>query len=215
MDIPVLEAMPREESGGHACRKLRRHDLVPAILYGRGEPNVMLAVPKRPMEKMVQEHHFIMRVQWGDESTPVQLKEIQYEALGDEIIHVDMGRISLSETVEVSVPIETHGEAAGVREGGVLELILHEVDVECLPTKIPEKLVAEVTQLNIGDDLRVRDLAVPEGVKILSEEDTVVALVSQPTEAEEEEPAEGEMAEPEVLGRAEKETEGEEAAEEQ
>ena len=212
MDIPTLEAVPRDERGGHAAGRLRRQGMVPAILYGRGEPNVVLAVQRKAIEKLLHEHHLIMNLECEGQASPAQLKEVQYDALGEEIIHADFGRISLTETLHMSVPIEVHGEPEGVKEGGVLELILHEVEVECLPTGIPEGIRVEVENLNIGEDLRVRDLPLPEGVSVLAEPDAVVVMIAAPPEIVEEEEAEAQVAEPEVIGRPEgKEDAGEEA----
>lgn len=213
MDIPVLEALPREESGTQACRRMRRQGLVPAVLYGRGEPNIMIAVQSNAVAQLLDEHQLIMDVRLEGQSSPAQLKEIQYDALGDDVIHLDLGRISLSETVDVAVRVETHGEAVGVKEGGVLEVVLHELQVQCLPTAIPENIRVEVEALNIGDDLRVRDLTLPEGVKALAEEDAVVVLCAHPVVIEEEAvPEEEALAEPEVIGKA---AEGEEEGEEE
>ncbi len=210
MDIPTLEAVPRDERGGHAAGRLRRQGMVPAILYGRGEPNVVLAVQRKAIEKLLHEHHFVMNLECEGQAGPAQLKEVQYDALGEEVIHADFGRISLTETMRVSVPIVLHGEPEGVKEGGVLEQILHEVSVECLPTNVPESIRVEVANLQMGDGLRVRDLPVTEGVSILAEPDAVVVLVIAPPEVvEEEEAEEAGVAEPEVIGKPE---EGEEGA---
>ncbi|MHC4592923.1 MAG: 50S ribosomal protein L25 [Planctomycetota bacterium] len=132
------------------------------------------------------------------------MRDLQYDPLGDHVIHVDLARISLSETVTVSVPIETHGEAAGVAEGGVLDLQLHELEVECLPTAIPEKLRVEVAELGIGEHLRVGDIQLPEGVTPAADVEAVVVAVTPPVEIEEEEAeelAEEAITEPEVIGR--------------
>jgi large subunit ribosomal protein L25 len=205
MDITELEAQPREARGLRACRRLRKQGLVPAVVYGRGEPNVLLSVRHADVERLLEEHSFIVQVRWDGRDENAQVKGIQYDALGDSVIHLDLQRISLTEAITVSVPIEVHGVAAGVKAGGVLDLQLHEVEVECLPTAVPESLRAEVAALEIGDDLRVSDLALPEGVKILEDEDAVVVVIAPPAELAEEEPeglAEEAAAEPEVIGRA-------------
>ena len=224
MDIPTIEAQPREEHGSRVCRRLRRRGLVPAVMYGRGEPNVLLSLQEQEIEDLMEQHTLIFQVQWDGQKEPVQIKEIQYDALGEEVLHTDLGRISLDETVQVSVAVETQGEAVGVAdEGGVLEVILHEMDVECLPTEIPENIEADVSELAIGDDLRVRDLVLPEGVEAMPDPNTVVVTCVPPmemvSEEEEEELAEEFMAEPEVIGAEEEEEEfppeaEEEAAEE-
>lgn len=224
MDIPTIEAWPREERGTRPCGRLRRRGLIPAVMYGRDEPNVLLTLQEQAIEDLMEQHTLIFEVEWDGQKTPVQIKEIQYDALGEDVLHTDLGRIALDETVQVSVSVETQGEAPGVAdEGGVLEVILHEMDVECLPTEIPERIEADVSELGIGDDLRVGDLVLPEGVEALPEPNTVVVTCVPPmemvSEEEEEELAEEFMAEPEVIGAREEEeefpAEGEEKIEEE
>jgi len=210
MDMPAIKAWPREERGTHASRRLRKRGLVPVVLYGRGEPNVLLSARENAISRLIAEHASIVRVEWNGHSTPTQLKEVQYDSLGDAILHVDFGRISLAETVRVSVRIEPHGEPVGVKEkDGVLEIVLHEIEVECLPTNIPETIRVEVAGLDIGDDIRLGSLALPEGVVAVGDPDAVVLAVAMPTEIIEEAPASPEelMAEPEVIGREEPEAE--------
>ena len=211
MDIPTIKAWPREQRRSRACRRLRKRGLIPAVLYGRGEPNVLLSVQRRELTGLLEEHSSVLQVDLDGHRTPAQLKEVQYAPVGSEVIHADFGRISLTETVRVAVPIEMHGEAAGVKEGGVLELLLHEIEVECFPTAIPENIRVDVSGLNIGDDLRVLDLPLPQEVQSVHESNAVVLLVARPSEvAEEEETEEQALAEPEVIGKP---SEGEEAPE--
>lgn len=211
MDILEVEAKPREARGTGACNRLRKQDLVPAVLYGHGEPNVLLSMKRREVEDLVDDHNFIVCIAWDGQRDNAQMREIQYDALGDHIIHVDFMRISLTETVTVSVPVETHGEAAGVSEGGILDVIMHEMEVECLPMAIPERIRVEVEELEIGDSLRVQDVVLPEGVTAVADPEMVVVNVAPPTEEEEEEVAglAEEALEPEVIGREEIEPEEE------
>jgi len=213
MDIMKLEAQIREAHGSRACRHLRKKDVVPAVLYGRNEPNVMLTLDRKSTESLLEEHTYIASIGWDGHEENAQIRAVQYDALGDTILHVDLMRISLTEVITVSVPLETHGQAAGIEEGGVLDIVLHELQVECLPTAIPEEIRVEVSELDIGDDLRISDLPFPEGVRPLDDPDTVVVVVTPPQEIEEEaEEALGVEAEPEVIGRQpadeESETEG-------
>jgi len=204
MDIAEIQARPRLERGTRACKRLRAQGLLPAVIYGHGEPNVLLSLRRGIVEKLLEDRAFIIQVGWDGHQESAQLKEVQYDALGDEIVHVDLVRISLTETITVSVPVETHGEAAGLAEGGVLDLRRHELEVECLPTAIPERLRIEVEGLEIGDDLRIADIKFPEGVQPVEEPDTVVVVVAPPAHVEEEEAEaglEGILAEPELIGR--------------
>lgn len=216
MDIPEIQAWPREESGTRPSRRLRQEGKIPAVMYGRGEGNVMLALDEHDIEELLDRHALIWQVDLDGESTPVQIKEVQYDAFGEQVLHADLGRISLSETVQVAVSVETEGEPVGVREeGGVLEVIRHEMQVECLPSEIPDAITVDVSELDIGDDLRVGDLDLPAEVTPVDDSHTVVVTCVPPMEmvGEEDEDALAEefMAEPEVIGAEEEEEEEEEA----
>jgi large subunit ribosomal protein L25 len=143
----------------------------------------------------------------------VIIKEIQHHPIRDQILHVDFQEISLTEKLTVEVPIATKGEAEGVvKEEGVLEHVLWEVKVECLPTDIPEKIELEVTNMKIGDSVLVKDLQVPPGVKILDDaEQTVISVTPPYVEKPAEEVAAEEITEPELI-REKKEKEEEETA---
>jgi len=215
MDMPIIQAWPREERGTRACGRLRRRGLIPAVLYGRGEPNVLLTVRESDVETLLAEHSLILQVEWDGNTNPVQIREVRYDALGDSILHTDLGRISLTETIQVSVPVRTHGEHASEKEGGVLDMALHEIEIECLPGNVPESIVVEISGLTIGDAVRIGGVTFPEGVSPVPGPETVVVSILSPAEIPaEEEAAEEELVtgEPELIGREEAEAkEGEEA----
>jgi len=215
MDLPTIKAWPREERGTRACRRLRGRGLTPVVLYGRGEPNVLLSVRGDDLSKLLSEHNLIVQVEWDEHLDPAQIKQLRYDAYGDSVLHADFGRISLTETIRVAVPVRTHGEHAGAKEGGVLDMPLHEIEIECLPGNVPDNITVEVGELKIGDALRIGDIKFPEGVKPVPSPEVVVVTVLQPAEIPEEAVAAEEelvSAEPEVIGKAEEEEE-EEAAE--
>jgi len=207
MEIPEIDARPRDERGSRASRRLRGQNLVPAVIYGRGDPNVLLTLRRADVEQLVEDNAILVHVSWDGQEENAQIKQIQYDALGDDVQHVDLVRISLTETVTVAVPVETHGDAAGESEGGVLELVTRAIQVECLPTAIPEQIDVEVEELQIGDNLTVGDLSFPEGVTPVTHLGTVVVTVVPPLGlTEEEEEPEELLLEPELIGR---EAEGE------
>jgi large subunit ribosomal protein L25 len=203
MEVYEIAAQPRQASGTRACRRLRKENLVPAVLYGRGQDNVMLALPDEAILQALHERALVLRVLWDGSEETAQIKEVQYDAVGDNLLHVDLARISLTEKLTVTVPVKTHGEPRGVTEGGVMELIEFELDVECLPTDIPESIRVEVAELGIGESLTIADLVFPEGVTPLGEPDAVVVSVVEPVEevVEAEVAPEAVLAEPEVIGR--------------
>ncbi len=210
MQVHDIEARPREGRGSRACRRLRRQDLVPAVMYGHGEPSVLLTLRAHDVEELLDERAMILKVVWDGQEETAQLKDVQFDALGDEVLHVDLARISLTEKIRVSVPVETHGDAPGEEEGGILEMVQYGLEVECLPTEIPDSITVEVSELGIGDNLTVGDLGFPAGVVPVADADLVVVTVVPPPEEEEEEAApEDLLAEPELIGREEEEEEEE------
>jgi len=209
MAVVELEAWPREERGSRPSRRLRRQGLVPAVLYGRGEPNVLLKLREQDVFELLTTHTSVVELQWDSTTQPAQVKELQIDRLEDRVLHADFVRISLSENIEVTVPLEVVGEAPGVEEGGVLEMQMRELEVECLPASIPENIEVDVSELEMGDSLLVRDLDLPEDVTPLDDPTRVAVGVVSPTEIEEEEEEEPEemFAEPEVIGEEEEEEE--------
>lgn len=209
MAVLKLKAWPREERGTRACRRLRRQGLTPAVLYGRNKPNLLMTVREMDLEELMAQHTSIVRLAWDGQEQPAQIKEIQFDELEDRIIHADFARISLTEKIEVSVPIETHGDPVGVREGGVMEVQSHTVEVECLPEAIPDHVLVEVEELEIGDALRVEDVEFPGGITPLSNPETVLVAIVPPTEEpeEEEELLEEVVTEPELISREPEEEE--------
>jgi len=201
MDVLNITAWPREERGSRDCRRIRRQGLVPGVLYGRKKPNVLLVVREHDLRRAMEEHTLVVELTWDGQREHAQIKEIQLDELGERLLHADFARISLVEKIQLAVPLEVRGEAG---EGGVVEVMLHELDVECLPQAVPEKITVDVSQLGIGDSLRIADLQFPADVAPVAEGDVVVVSVVPPTGEEEEEEAPEEMRlEPELIGREE------------
>ena len=211
----------RTEFGKNATRKLRRAGKVPAVLYGHKEETLALSL--NPKELLAVLHSatghnsiFSLDIQDGP-STSVMVKDWQYDPIKGNLLHADLLRIAMDETLQVNVPITTTGEAKGVKEqGGIFEFVLREVQVECLPAEIPENITIDISKLEIGSNLRVSDLPLDSKIKMLSDPDLVIAHVIAPkeekaTEVIAEQPA---TAEPEVIKKgkvAAEEAEGEEA----
>ena len=222
MDFVELIANVREGRGKEINKKLREEGLVPACVYRKGEDSLGLRIDKKNLTKTLHteagENVIIKLTIDGTEKKKertVIIKEIQKDPVKDHILHVDFQEISLTETLKVRVPIVGKGESVGVKqEDGVLQQVLWEVEIECLPTNIPEKIEVDVAGLKIGDSIHVKDIQVSEGVKILVEPESVVFSVERKKEVEEAlaTPPEGELTEPEVI--REKKEESEEDAEE-
>jgi large subunit ribosomal protein L25 len=175
-------------------------DLV-EVLHTKAGSNVIITLKVQSEEKALKDKTVIV-------------KELQHDPVRGSILHVDFGEISLTDTLKVNVPIVAKGDPVGVKqEGGVLEHIMWEVQVECLPTDIPEKIECDVSALKIGDAIFVKQLAVPEGVKILNDPELIAMIVKPPHIEKPKEEVVEEVAEPELI-REKKEKEAEEGAEE-
>ncbi len=204
----TLHVKRREGIGSRAARRLRRQGQVPAILYGHKEENIPLSVPVGEIQAAVRHGARHVTLQ-GDVQEEALIREIQWDTWGLEILHVDFQRVYAGERVQVEVAIHLRGEAPGEREGGHVEQVLHEVEIECSATEVPEELIMRIHDLHVGQTLTVADLSVPPGVKVLADPDTPVVHCEAITEEEEEEleaPAPG-PSEPEVIGRKKKEEE--------
>ncbi len=209
----MLEADVREKAGKGIARGLRREGIIPAVLYGTKERTVSLQVKEEDFKKVKRAggEHVVIDLRVGRSATPAVVKEEQIDPVWGKLLHVDFLRVSLTEKMRSMVALGTVGESAGEKAGGIVEHILREVEVECLPDRIPENIEVDVTSLEIGDSLRVRDVTVPEAVEIVTESDRVIISVIPPRVLEEEVEKE-EAVEPELVGEKEK---TEETAEEE
>jgi large subunit ribosomal protein L25 len=195
----TLTVQARERLGSRETRRLRKQGLVPGVLYGGGEP-VAICVEERELRRALTGAaglHSILDVQIdGKGSTHASiLKDYQVDKVRGGVVHVDLQEVRLDQTITASVSVHLVGgeDAPGVREGGVLSQPLREIQVEALPLEIPEHIDLDVSHMATGDTLRIGDIAVPDGVTLLDDAETVVATVTAPTrEVVEEEAAEGE-----------------------
>lgn len=206
----VLQVKRRTETGSRAARRLRRQGQIPAILYGHGEENVPLTLSAAEVQAAVR--HGARQVDLeGDLQEKALIRELQWDTWGLEILHVDLQRVHAGERVTLEVAIHLRGDAPGAREGGHVEQLLHQVEVECSATEVPEELIVRINQLQLGQTLTVQDLAVPPGVKVLADPDTpVVQCVAAEEVSEEElEAPSAAPTEPELIGRKKKEEEQE------
>ena len=205
-----ISVKPRSELGSRANKRLRDAGFIPGVIYGHKEAVVPVTLPKKETSYHLSHgaHLFALKIDGADEN--VLVKEVQYDHLGMEVIHVDFARVDLNERVTVTVPLELKGTPAGEEEGGVLQQVLSDLEIECLVTEIPDAIRHNVSEMKLDDVLHIKDIKLPAGIKALQDEDLIVATVK---EIKEEVVAvaavEGEAAEPEVIGRK---AEDEEAA---
>lgn len=218
METVTIAAKPRSESGTHAVTKLRREGKIPGVVYGhKFDDPLPVVFEARDLRNALATHNinsvFTLEIE-GRGTTPVMVHERQLDVISHHLLHIDLYAVNLNESVEANVPVVAVGNAPGVKEGGVLDIVLREIAVEALPGSIPEQIEVDVSGLNIGDNIHVRELTVPDGVAIVEDGEEIVLSVLAPSKAEEEVPVApvGELAQPELVG--EKKPAEEEPAEE-
>ncbi len=221
MEKITLTAQVREKAGKGVARTLRRNSKVPAVLYSHGK-SLPISMGNKELTRVLNteggEHALITLTLDGatDQPTRVALiKDYQLDPINGGLIHVDLMEVAMNEKVKIPVAVHITGSAAGVKEGGILQFGLRTLDIECLPNQIPDSINVDVTELNINESVHVRDIKMPEGVRILTDADATVATIQPPISAEKLEAmltatpaAAAEGAEPELV----KKPKGEEAA---
>lgn len=178
-----LDVASRDPDGSRSARRLRRTGRVPGVLYGGGSNPVSFSVDARELRLALAGSGAVVDLSIdGAKATPVVLKEAQRDPVRGETTHVDLLRVRLDKPIHAVVPLELTGvdDTPGVKEGGILEQLTRELNIEALPTSIPESIVHELGELNIGDTLALEAIALPEGVTLLDELTTTVASVSAP-----------------------------------
>lgn len=213
MEQISLSAKPRSVSGTRAVKKLRAAGRIPAVVYGRefGEP-LALEIEAKDLRTALTGHSVNAVINLhieGRRPLPVMVHERQFDILTRHVTHLDLHAINLREEVEAEVALITVGSAPGVKEGGVLDFVVREIAVKALPSDIPEQIEVDISAMNIGDTIHVRDIAAPANVKVVENPDEIVLSLLPPPKAEEVAPPVEEIpAEPELIG-AEKPTEEE------
>jgi large subunit ribosomal protein L25 len=213
-----VEATPREAKGKNAARRVRRSGRVPAIVYGAGKAPVAVSLDPKQVSAVLRSaagHNTVFDLSVDGETTKAMIVDWQNEPLKGSLLHLDLKRIAMDQMLTLSVPILLKGEAAGVKtQGGILEQVLREVELECLPSDIPANIEVDVTELVFGQVLRVADLPHGGRLNFLTDEQQVVAHIIAVKEVVAATPVEGAVveaaaapAEPEVIKKGKQETE--------
>jgi len=190
-----LSISPREPEGSRATRRLRRSGRVPGILYGGDAEPLTFSADARELRHALAASGAVLEVTDGDHATPAILKSAQYHPVRGETMHVDLLRVDLSVAIHAVVPLELTGgdDSPGVKEGGVLEQITRELNIEALPSAIPESITHDVSQMDINDTITLAEVTVPDGVTLLDDpEETTVATLTPPRLATDEDEIEEE-----------------------
>jgi large subunit ribosomal protein L25 len=225
MEELTIEVEQRNQLGKGPNRRLRAAGFLPAVVYGGGKDSLAITVDRSVVLQLLKQGGgenavFLLKLSGTGKSRHTMVRKIDVDPVSRQIMHIDFQRVLLDQKVKVQVSIELDGEPEGVKnEGGVLDFITREIEVECLPTDIPQTIVVDVSELHLGQHLEVKDLQVPSGVDVLDEAQKVIVSIahsrvaeSLEAEEEEEELLEAGMEEPEVIGR-ESEAESEETTE--
>ena len=205
----TIEVQLRDQVGKRNNRRLRRSGSVPAVLYGHGEQNLNLSMPAEAIDAAVRRGSRLVNLS-GAVNDRAFIRDLQWDTFGLSLLHVDLTRVSEHEMVEVEVAVELRGEAPGVREGGVVSHLIHQLKIECEVTAIPERIYVNINHLKLNEAIKIADLKLPAGVKVEADPEEIVVECIVPVVEEEEAPAEAVPAEPEVIGRKKEEGEAEE-----
>jgi large subunit ribosomal protein L25 len=187
-DNVTLQANERGERGKNAARRLRASGMTPAILYDGGD-SMSLAVETRTLDYTLTHYGdtALYDIDLGSGSSTARVVDAHRDPVTGLLVHVDFAPVNMRERIEVTVPLTLVGEAAGSDEGGVLQQVAYEIQVETLPGDIPQEITLDVTPLGMNENLTLGDLTLPEGVELLSDSEEVAATVTQPTEITDEE----------------------------
>ena len=216
MKKPKLKVELRDNTGKEINKKLRKEGIVPGVLYSpHDKENLVLKVKKAELSKLLSaKSHGLIDLEIDDGKKKVirlaVIKDLQYNSLKRQIVHVDFYGVTLKEKLTLEINIELIGEPIGVEEGGILQVELRKVEIECLPSQVPESLKADLSNLKVGDHISVGGMKIPEGVEVLTAPDRIVAAVVLPSKIEEvveeeEEAVEGVEGEEGEEGEAKKE----------
>lgn len=184
-----LTAHTRKRSGSGALNSLRREGLIPAVVYGKSQPSLNVRLNAKQVETVL--HHSVseqilvnLTIEDTGETKLALIQDVQHNPLTGAIIHLDFHAISENERIHANVPLELFGDAVGVKAGGLLEHLVHKLEVQCLPKDLPEIIRVDVTGIEVGKALHLREIPLPEGVRASADGELIVALVSEPRVAE-------------------------------
>lgn len=209
-----LSVQKREATGKGVARKLRAKGIIPGVIYGPGTPSTPVALDPKPVIHLLESgaaENVLLEIEADDgDKFLCLLKDFQLDPVHADLLHVDFYAVKTGVLLTVRVPVHLEGEAPGVKEGGILEFLLRELEVECLPKDIPEYIPVDISQLGVGDFIQVKDLKLPEGVRVTEDPDGIIVMIASGEEYSEEEEETVEAAlmeepEPEVIRKGKKE----------
>ena len=215
MEKSILEAEVRETGNKQASKLVRKNGKIPGVYYSKHDSPIHLAVPEKSINPLIfsAETHLVSLKVDGKELDCV-IKDVQFDPVTDKVVHFDLIGLTSGETFQLEIPVQLHGTPVGIKEGGIIQHLIHKLEIECLPKDIPQHINIDISELKIGDAIHVKDINI-ENITILNPEDSVIIQVThpkvekEPVAAEETEAGE-EQTEPEVIGKGKSEEEEEE-----
>jgi large subunit ribosomal protein L25 len=211
IQVETRDPAKNKGTGSRVSRKLRKNGKIPAIIYGHKQAPVPISIPRDTVWEMIKKSTHLAELDLGGSTETVLVRDVQWDHLGKEIIHLDFSRVSADESIETEVRLDFRGIPAGLAGGGTLEVLVHELRVICRANAIPDAIRVDVSHLGVDEGIHVKDLTLPEGVKVDADPDLLlVHVVSRAPEAVAEGAAaapEGEGTQPEVIKPERKEKE--------
>ena len=206
----TLNVEIREETGTLRMRRLRKTGVIPAVLYGHGEGSQMLTVQSKELGKVIRAGNQVVTLTGGATGTAL-LKDIQWDPMGSDVLHLDLTRVKAGEAVEITIPLEIKGDSPGAKAGGTVRTVAHDVAIECPADKVVEKIEVNINALELGQSITAADLDLPEGATPKDPSALIVQCVESSAAASDEAEAEegATPAEPEVIGRKSEDEESE------
>ena len=206
--VEARDPQKNKGTGTRVARRLRSEGRVPAIIYGHKQAPVPISLPRDAVHDMIKKSTHLAELDLGGSSETVLVRDVQWDHLGKEVIHLDFARVSAEESIETEVSLELRGHVPGATAGGVLEVVVHSIPVVCRASAIPDSIRVDVSSLGLGHAIHVRDLVLPEGVTVHADPDLLLVHVVARAAATEAAPAEGESStQPEVIKPERKEKE--------
>lgn len=215
-DAVTIQAQVRDPrknkgTGSRVARRLRAQGRIPAIIYGHKQAPQPVSLARDDVWLMIKRSTHLAQLSLGGGSNEtVLVRDVQWDHLGKEIIHLDFARVSADEAIHTTVPLELHGTAPGVGEGGVLTQVIHSIAVTCRANAIPDQIRLEVGDLHLGQGLHARDLKLPEGLTVSVDPELLLVHVVNPTAEADAAPVEGTSTQPELIGRKAEDKDGDE-----
>ena len=207
IQVETRDPQKNKGTGSQVARRLRKQGRVPAIIYGHKQAPVPIALTRESVWEMIKKSTHLAELSFNGSTETVLVRDVQWDHLGKEIIHLDFARVSADESIETEVRLDVRGTAAGINEGGLLEILVHELVVTCRANAIPDAIRVDVSHLGLNEAIHVKDLTLPEGVKVENDPELLlIHVVTRAPDAVEAAPAEG-TTQPEVIKPERKEKE--------